>query len=64
MRERPVLRRSRSDVWLGGVCGGLGEFFGISSFWFRVGFVLLSLPGGLPGIVPYIILWFIIPRET
>jgi phage shock protein C len=57
-----VLRRSRSNRVLGGVCGGLGEFFGISPFWFRLGFVLASLPGGLPGIVPYLLCWMIIPK--
>ena len=57
-----VLRRSRTDRVFAGVCGGLGEFFGISPFWFRLGFVLAALPGGLPGIVPYILCWIIIPK--
>jgi len=56
------LRRSRRNRVIAGVCGGLGEFFGISAFWFRLAFLLLLLPGGLPGIVPYIILWIIIPK--
>jgi phage shock protein C len=64
MDEKPHrLRRSRNDRVLFGVCGGLGEFFGISSFWFRLVFFLLFLPGGLPGVVPYFILWLVIPRE-
>ncbi len=63
MRTRNVLRRSRNNRWVAGVCGGLGEFFGISSFWFRLGFFLLLLPGGLPGLVPYIVMWIIIPNE-
>lgn len=57
------LRRSRCDRVLAGVCGGLGEFFGISSGWFRLGFLILLLPGGLPGIVPYLILWLIMPKD-
>jgi phage shock protein C len=57
------LRRSRTDRWLGGVCGGLGEFFGISTFWFRLLFILLGLPGGLPGVLPYLLLWLIIPLD-
>ena len=57
------LRRSRSNRILFGVCGGLGEFFGISAFWFRLLFFILFLPGGLPGVIPYFILWLIIPRE-
>jgi phage shock protein C len=60
--ENKVLRRSRSNRVVAGVCGGLGEFFGISPFWFRLGFVLASLPGGLPGIVPYLLCWIIIPK--
>ncbi len=57
------LRRSRTNRWLGGVCGGLGEFFGISAFWFRLLFFILGLPGGLPGVVPYLILWLVIPPD-
>jgi phage shock protein PspC (stress-responsive transcriptional regulator) len=63
MSARGGLRRSRRNRWVAGICGGLGEFFGISAFWFRLGFFLLLLPGGLPGLVPYLIMWFIIPRE-
>jgi hypothetical protein len=35
-----VLRRSRNNRIIAGVCGGLGEFFGISAFWFRLGFLI------------------------
>jgi phage shock protein C len=63
MTTRAPLRRSRSDRWLTGVCGGLGEFFGISSFWFRLAFFILFLPGGAPGIIPYVVLWLVIPSE-
>lgn len=53
----------RQDGWIAGVCGGLGEFFGVNPIWFRFGFLLLLAPGGLPGILPYVILWVIIPAE-
>jgi phage shock protein C len=56
------LRRSRRNRMIAGVCGGLGEFFGIKAFWFRLLFVLLFLPGGLPGLIPYLILWIVIPK--
>jgi len=46
-----------------GVCGGLAEFTGISVFWFRLIFVILLIPGGLPGLLPYLILWFVIPKK-
>jgi phage shock protein C len=61
--QRPALRRSRNNRILAGVCGGLAEFFGIDSFWFRLGFVILLIPGGLPGLVPYIVMWIVIPSE-
>ena len=55
------LRRSRSNRILAGVCGGLGEFFGISAFWFRLALILALLPGGVPGIVIYTTMWIIMP---
>jgi len=61
MSKNNKLRRQRGII--AGVCGGLGEFYGIAPFWFRLLFILLLLPGGLPGIVPYGILWLVIPRN-
>jgi phage shock protein C len=58
-----VLRRSRRNRILLGVCGGLAEFFGISSFWFRLAFLIALLPGGVPGILLYLLLFLIIPSE-
>jgi len=57
------LRRSRTDRIFSGVCGGLGEFFGLSPWLFRVIFLILAMPGGLPGVLPYVLLWIIIPSE-
>jgi len=57
-----LLRRSRSNRVFAGVCGGLGEFFGIKPFWFRLAFLIAFIPGGVPGIVPYLILWIVIPK--
>ena len=61
---RNELRRSRHNRIIAGVCGGLGEFFGISAFWFRLLFFILLLPGGLPGLIPYFILWLVIPKAS
>ncbi|HLE29676.1 MAG TPA: PspC domain-containing protein [Anaerolineales bacterium] len=55
------LRRSRRNRMVAGVCGGLEEFFGISAFWFRLAFLIALLPGGVPGIMLYVLLWLIIP---
>jgi phage shock protein PspC (stress-responsive transcriptional regulator) len=61
--QKRALRRSKSNRMIAGVCGGLAEFFGISSFWFRLAMFIAFIPGGVPGILIYIILWMIIPVE-
>lgn len=58
------LYRSSKDKMVAGVCGGLGEYFGIDPVLPRIIFVILLLPGGLPGFVPYVILWLIVPKDT
>lgn len=57
------LYRSRTDRKIAGVCGGLAEYFGIDSTIVRIGFIALLLPGGLPGLVPYIIFWLVVPDQ-
>lgn len=57
-----TLRRSRSNRVVAGVCGGLGEFFGLNPFWFRLGFLIALLPGGVPGLLVYFLCWIIIPK--
>lgn len=57
------LRRSRRNRVFLGVCGGLAEFFGISAFWFRLAFLIAFIPGGVPGLTLYLLLWLIIPGE-
>ena len=61
--QRQALRRSRSNRVVAGVCGGLAEFFGISSFWFRLAFFIAFIPGGVPGILIYLIAMIMIPSE-
>lgn len=59
---RLPLRRSRRNRVIAGVCGGLAEFFGISAFWFRLAFLIALLPGGVPGILAYLLFWLIVPK--
>jgi phage shock protein C len=58
-----ALRRSSTNRMIAGVCGGLEEFFGLDAFWFRLGFVLAMIPGGVPGIAIYLIMWLIMPSK-
>ena len=64
MKDDKKLRRSKSDKIIFGVCGGLGEFFGISALWFRLFFILALIPGGIPGLLIYLLFWIIIPKEV
>jgi phage shock protein C len=56
------LTKSKTDRKLFGVCGGLGEYFGIDPTLVRLAFVVLTLFEGL-GLVLYIILAIIMPSE-
>jgi phage shock protein PspC (stress-responsive transcriptional regulator) len=57
-----ALRRSRSDRWLGGVCGGLAPMSGVPAWLWRLIFVALGLCGGA-GFVAYVLLWILVPSE-
>ena len=56
--------RSVVNSKLGGVCGGIAEYFDVDPTIVRVIWVALSVvPGGLVGgILVYILAWMIIPR--
>lgn len=56
------LHRSQKDKILGGVCGGIGEYFGIDPVIIRLLWVILFLIGGW-GALAYLIAWIIIPIE-
>lgn len=56
------LRRSRSDRWLGGVCGGLSTVTSLPAWALRLLVVLLALWGGA-GVLVYLLLWIFVPDE-
>ena len=56
------LYRSKTNRQLAGVCGGLAEYFNLDATLVRVLFVVLAVLGG-SGVVLYIALWIIVPRE-
>jgi phage shock protein C len=58
------LYRSKRDSMLGGVAGGLAEYFNIDPTIVRLLFVLLTfVTVGFPAILLYIILWAVIPQN-
>src|SRR3954454_16190292 len=60
-RPRRFLR-SRRDRFLGGVCGGLGQYFDVDPILFRIATVVLAVVGGFSS-VAYPILWIFVPRD-
>ena len=57
------LYKSQGDRKLCGVCGGLGEFFGIDASLIRLGWIVFCLLGG-SGVLAYIICALIIPSKS
>ncbi len=57
------LYRSNTSRMLGGVCGGLGEFFDVDPTVVRVIAVILGLASAGWAVIAYIIGWIIIPEE-
>lgn len=57
-----LLRRRTTDRVIGGVAGGLGDYFNVDPLLIRIGFVGLMLFGGA-GVVLYLIAWLFVPAE-
>jgi len=57
--------RNKSTAVVGGVCAGLGEYFGVSPVLLRLIFFLwaLATPGGMAPIA-YLVLWVILPEKS
>ena len=53
---------SETDKKIGGVCGGLAEYFGIDSLILRLIFVALII-GWVTGLLLYILLWILAPKK-
>jgi len=58
------LTRSRTDRMIGGVCGGMADYFNIDPSLVRVGWVLLTFFSGFfLGIIAYVVLMAVVPEH-
>jgi phage shock protein PspC (stress-responsive transcriptional regulator) len=57
-----AMRRSRSDRWIAGVCGGLAAALGVEAWVLRLVATALLIWGGA-GLVLYLLLWIFVPDE-
>ncbi|ALH94418.1 PspC domain-containing protein [Acinetobacter equi] len=59
------LYRSNNSKLIAGVMGGIAERFGWNANLLRIIFILISVcSAGFPGILIYLILWLIIPKQS
>jgi phage shock protein PspC (stress-responsive transcriptional regulator) len=56
------LYRSKTDKVIAGICGGMGEYFGIDPVIIRILWALLVFGMGV-GILAYLLAWLIIPLK-
>lgn len=60
---KKILVRPKKGAKIAGVALAFANYFNLDVSLVRLIWVLLLLPGGLPGIIPYIICWVVIPQE-
>ena len=60
-KRRRLTRSSHERMWAG-VAGGLAEYFNLDVTLIRVLFVLLAVLGG-SGLVIYVAMWIIVPKQ-
>jgi len=58
-----LLRRSRADRVIAGVCGGVGRYLGVDPVLIRIAFVVLAVAGAGGGVLVYIFAWIVMPEE-
>ena len=57
-----ALRRSITDRWIGGVCGGVAQVTGIASWVWRLLFIFGLVFAG-SGVLLYVLMWILVPQE-
>jgi phage shock protein PspC (stress-responsive transcriptional regulator) len=57
------LFRSRSDKWLGGVCGGLARYFETDPLLIRLLWIVVTIFSMGVGIIAYILFWIFVKKE-
>jgi len=58
------LYRDYDNKFIGGVCAGFAQYFGIDALWIRLLALLIVFAGVGSPVLVYIILWIIIPKAT
>lgn len=63
--EPKRLKRSQQERMIAGVCGGLAKYMNVDATIVRLVFVILTVfTAVIPGILIYIIMWIIVPKDS
>ena len=63
MEDPKRLYRSEKEKMIGGVCGGIAEYFTLDPTLVRLAYILLSIFTIFSGVIAYFILWIVIPKR-
>ncbi len=58
------LYRDKDNGLIGGVCTGLGHYFGVDAIWIKIALLIAVFAGFGTGILIYIILWAVTPNAN
>lgn len=62
-KEIKRLVRPKKGRKIAGVALAMANYFDVDVTFVRLIWIFLLIPGGLPGILPYLICWVVIPSE-
>ena len=60
--EKKRLMRS-NDNMIAGICAGIADYFELDPTLVRVGYILLSIFTAFAGVLAYLVLWLVIPKQ-
>lgn len=63
MEEKKRLYRSTTDKMIGGVCGGIAEYFDLDPTLVRLGYIFLTIFTVFSGIIAYFVMMIVIPKR-
>lgn len=63
-RRHKRLFRDPDDRWVGGVIGGVANYFGSDPLWFRIAFIVVVVAGWGSPVLLYCLLWILVPEAT
>jgi phage shock protein C len=63
LRASNKLYRARRGKMIAGIARGMAEWSGLPVWLVRIAWVLTLAPGGVPGLLLYLLCWVLIPKE-